>query len=59
MEKVDGLVRTLVDIFASLRVLCFACAGFTSLDLALRALVDEPMRARMTQAAIPDNERCV
>lgn len=27
--------------------LCLASAGFASLDLALGALVDEPMRARM------------
>jgi len=30
------------------RLLCFAGAGFASLDLALGALVDEPMRARVT-----------
>lgn len=48
MEEADNLVRTLVGIFASLRLLCFASAGLTSLDLALRALVNEPMRAGMT-----------
>jgi hypothetical protein len=32
----------------SLRLLCFASAGFASLDLALGTFVDEPMRARMT-----------
>jgi hypothetical protein len=31
-----------------LRLLCFASAGFASLDLALGTFVDEPMRARMT-----------
>lgn len=48
MEEACGLVRTLVGIFASLRLLCFASAGLASLDFALRALVDEPMRAGMT-----------
>lgn len=39
--------------------LCLAGAGLASLDFALGALVDEPMRAGVTEAAVPDDEGCV